>query len=103
MTTTATETTKSATPCTCGHVGHNEDGCMHPHDDGSFRFCDCKATSSAPPKFTAQEIAYQLPDRRRGYAMGAWKRCIVSTQKMLDRKLAKLAEDGARVEIRDAY
>jgi hypothetical protein len=31
--------------CTCGHPAaeHNEDGCMHPHDDGSFRFCPCKA------------------------------------------------------------
>lgn len=29
--------------CLCGHPAaeHNDAGCMHPHDDGSLRFCPC--------------------------------------------------------------
>lgn len=47
--TNASPAAPSSQPCPCGHpaADHNADGCMHPHDDGSFRFCPCRETSDS--------------------------------------------------------
>lgn len=49
-----------------------------------------------------QEIAYRLPNPRKGYAMGDWKRVTPKSKAAFDKKIADLLEKGAEIETRDA-
>ena len=50
MSTKACPAALRAALCPCGHpvADHNEDGCKHPHDDGTFRFCPCAERAEKP-------------------------------------------------------
>lgn len=49
-----------------------------------------------------QEIAYRIPNPKRGYAMGEWKRCTPKTEAAFDRKIQSLRDKDAEIQTRDA-
>jgi hypothetical protein len=49
-----------------------------------------------------QEIAYRIPNPKKGYAMGEWKRCTPKTEAAFDRKILSLQEKEAEINTRDA-